>query len=432
MTFPCRTSLLPRCRHRRLPTWLATGLLFALLLASGAESSVFKYSGVYELSSLERIDDDLYYFGQRAVVSGIVTGDFSGFANNLRIEGEIQQSANLFGQSIEHNGVVNGALRAFGQDIIVSGYINRSLLAFGANLQIRQGATIQGDLHAMGGKVNLAGTVMGEVVLRGDYVEISGTLIEPVSVTAERVRIVSPASLAAGITYVSANEIEIDSTGGVTINGPVTWRLPEDEKEEDDAKAAFRGMVLEVSSLLAAFLFGLLLVYLFRPYAEATVEQLRERTAVSAAAGVLGIVLLALTVITLVLVLVTSIIGYVLSSGDLAPIGAVILVLSIVLLPVTAFLSLTGAIMLYCGKIAVAFLIGYWIMHKARPGAALLARGGLFVGLIILTLLFLLPGIGCLLEILTRIVGLGAILLGIRYCRQKMQKPAPPTESSNT
>jgi len=105
-------------------------------------------------------------------------------------------------------------------------------------------------------------------------------------------------------------------------------------------------------------------------------------------------------------------------ASELAPIGSIILVFSTLMIPISSFLGITGGVILYSGKSWSQ--CGSGISFYPAPGLRFdpLSKGGMFLGLMILALLFFIPYLGTLLYIAVSVIGGGAILLGIKNCHR--------------
>lgn len=423
-------NYLRRHTTRQTALWL-TGVATLLLVICGnvALASTFKKVNTYSVTNLEAIDDDLYVWSNRFQMDGLVNGDLSCFAYSAITQGEITQSANLFGRKVHHSGKIGGALRAFAQEIEVSGYVGRSALLFASDVTVAKGSVIERDLNLYGNDVVVDGAIKGNLKAEAARITLTGVVAGDVTLTADEISILPPAVIVGKLTYTSKNQATIDSTKGVTISGGTTWQLPsteEEKKEEEEDR--YTSLVIRISSIFAAFLFGIIVMRLFRPYAEESFAQLHTRFSVAIASGMLGVVLLVICIIVIVLTLVTTIAGLIVISTEAAPFGALILIFSLLMLPISGFLSVTGAIIFYSGKIVVALVIGYLIIGRVRQNSQPLSKSALFLGLILVYAAFALPYVGLLLYVLASVIGAGAIILGIKHCRRPLADSAGAPE----
>lgn len=414
-------------------------LIFGLLIAAIAvalwpqaiSASVFKRDSTTQISKIEVIDDDYYLYANRLLMDGIVNGDLCAFCYKSDIKGEVAQTANLFSQSARFEGKVGGSLRVFAQDGTIDGYVARSAVLLGQEMEVGKNCVIERDLWGYAQRLMMDGTVKGNAKLNARKIEITGVIVGNAELTGDNITISPPAVITGNLTYISKNKADIQLDKGVTITGTTTWNLPEKAAaDEDSGRTMLTEFILRVSSLLAAFIFGLVVARVFRPYAEESFNQLYTRFSTSVAAGLLGILVLVLCVIVLVVSVAFMLVGYIIIHSGLAPLGSIIMIFSILMVPVTSFASVTGAIILYTGKILFGFLIGYLIMSRVRPGSEMFSKSGLFLGLVILSLLFAIPYFGWIAYLAASIIGTGAILLGMKYCRKGVwgapTAPLPP------
>ncbi len=388
-----------------------------LLVPAHLSASVFRSGDDVHISHLHLIEDDFYCFGQKLRMDGTIDGDLMFMGNECAIQGTITRSANLFGRFVDHSGRIEGSLRAFAQYVTIKGQIDGSVVACGQVVTLSPGSLVERDVNLYGAEINLEGVVNGKASMGGSKIHITGAIQGDVEIEAEHISILRPAVITGNLTYTSKKEATVDTTG-VTILGETIWKPPEVKAEEEPDYLA--DITLWISNLLALFLFGIILVRLFRPYAEESFRQLKGRFSVSLAAGFLGVLMLIACIVILVIALFSVLIGRILISGDLAILGALLLIVSILLVPITSFVSVSGGIILYCGMVVMAFLVGFGIVRLVKARPASLSASSLFIGLVVLTFLCALPYVGIPLFILATIVGAGSIILGVRKCRREV------------
>ncbi len=404
---------------------LSTILVVTLLFAGYAQATSIQSGENIHISNLHQIDDDLYAFSKNVTVDGLIKGDLVVGAYEVFINGEVTESENIFAYKLHHTGTVGNSLRAFANTVVIDGRVGRSLMFFGYDCHIGKGAVVERDVSISGFTARIDGTVGGDVTIRTAKIVISGEIGGDVDIEAEEIRIIPPALIKGNLRYFCAKEVEIDTLAGVTILGETRWEQPDKENGEDEKTggAAFKTMIFKISKVLAAFLFGIIVVYLFRRYAEVSFHQLRTRFSVSFATGFLFLLILVVAVLILAVSAIFLLVGLALISGEMAPLGALVLILSMLMVPITAFTTVSGGIIFYSGKIMFAFLVGYLLARIFKSEVALLGKAQLLFGLIILALLFAVPYVGLLIYLLVSIAGAGAIVLGIKNCRAEVDRP---------
>ena len=429
MSYLGHTKYLPYMTNRRIAVFILVLAVsaFAVLFAGSqtAYASTFETSDNVHISSLHRIEDDLYVaFPQELLVDGTVVGDLTAGCYHADIKGIVEGSANIGGRYIDHSGRIDGSLRFMGDRLTVNGSVGRSIIGFANQITLEQGAVIERDVSIVGNDVNLNGVIKGDVECHATVVRLAGLIEGNVRLESPKVTIVPPAIIRGNLTYTSDKQDALDTTiSGVTIVGDVTWKPI--EHPADSESNIITEVAVEISSILAAFLFGIIVMRLFKPYAQESFTQLRKGSVVSLAAGLLGFLVLVFCVLLLIFALASSVVGSILMAKQPAA-GAIILAFSILMIPITSFISISGLIILYSAKILVALMIGYPILRLMRPETKQLSKLALLLGLVIISLLCAVPYLGWLFLIIVILAGSGAILLGIKNCRKEPPLVEPP------
>jgi hypothetical protein len=271
--------------------------------------------------------------------------------------------------------------------------------------------------------------VRGNATLHAGYVHIAGLIDSNAVITADRITIAPSAIINGSLTYTAESEDSLKIAAGAAVKGGISWEPP----EVDERETTYTRLILRIASMLASFIFGIMVVRLFRPYAEESFNQLYNRFAVSSAAGLVGLIcfFLCLLVLLISLLFLTAGLLIIVLSSEMTGLGMLFLVFSILMIPITSFTGITGGIILYSGVIVVAYLIGHLIARLFRPTARPLSAGSLFIGLVLLLVLFSVPYAGNILYVAGTIIGAGAILNGIRHCRRE-KLPSGSESASET
>ena len=298
------------------------GLFGALVLLTVAPVSATTYQSgkSVNISPLHEIADDFYIVGDDARIDGTIVGDLVTIANQVTIKGNVRSSANLAARFAEQAGSVNGSLRFFGDRLTVSGRVGGSVLALGSRIIISQGSVVEKDVTIAGGEVDVDGTVLGKVYCSAKTVRVTGQIGGDVTLKGETITLSPPAVIRGSLVYRTEKKDQLTIEPGVTIIGATSWEPPDLEKKNEDtgvlSKIAYR-----IASLFAAFFFGIIMISLFKGYAEESVEQLTKRSTITLATGLLGALALILAVLVLCLSLLGTLAGNVLLSGDWALVG---------------------------------------------------------------------------------------------------------------
>lgn len=392
-------------------------LALGLFACQGAFGISFESEENIHISNLHRIDDDLFAWGYGVTVDGFIEGDLIAGAYTVNVNGHIRGSENVFGFRLDHKGKVDGALRCFVNSCEIDGYVGRSALISGGDLRIGKRAVIEKEAIITGGIVHFDGIVKENLRITADKIFVSGMVNGDALLEGEQINIVAPAVIKGDLTYISENEAIIEVDSGVTILGETIRKVPDVDGDEDVGRLA--ATIVGLAKMLAAFLFGVILLFLFQKYAVESLRQLRSRPAVTTATGFLSLLIFAVSLVILMVSFAFVLLGLALIYEDSAFLGVIMLSLSILMVPISSFITVCGGVLFYSGKIILGLLVGYALIRMVKPSAAVIGRFQLFVGLVVLTLIFSIPLIGFLLYLIASIVGAGAIILGIKYCRRE-------------
>lgn len=375
--------------------------LLILLLALGwtsAYASVFMSKESNVVSSLDSLDDDLYIFANYGEVYGIVDGDLSAFCFNYEADGIITGNANIFAYTVRQAGDVKMSARIFGYDIYIDAVIGRNLLVFGNDIEISPDASVGKDLNCGGDIINIKGNIKGNADIKARVVYITGVIDGNVEIKADEIYIDSPAQINGELIYTSKYKAEIDDD--VIIGGGIDWI----ESEEDNSG---KGTGFHLPPIIRAILFmmtlltGFALILVLNRHTRESALQIEQKFWRTLAIGLLSEIIF---------------IG-----------GSVVLCLMIIGIPLAVILSFIGVVLFYIGKIYVSIAIGRFLFGLLARGKKVAMGWEFLVGLIILTILFRIPGLGVIAYIVAFILGTGAAVTGyISLCRMLKSQDKPP------
>ncbi len=366
-----------------------------------ATAAEFRSGDTPDVPAGVTIDDDLYLAGGDAAVLGNVTRDVLAATANLDVRGRI-----------------DGNLIAATNDVNIQGPIGRSVRIAGNNIHVL--APIGGDLVALSGSVTVepTGSVAGDLVAAGD-VDVRGHVGGDVRASGGEVRIDAPVG-----GNVQANAPDIVIGPDARISGELAYRA--DTTPVIDPAAVVTGQTLgrefdgdlfggvgdgigRVGFFLFRLLMGLiagLVIVLLAPRAAVSVaESARNRPW---PAFLLGLALLIGVPIALALL------------------GATLIGLPIALIGLAAYLAA-----IYLSQVFVGLAIGRFLLpsrwgDEGRGFNLLAMTVGVTIlhGLRLTPIRFADPTIAAL----TAVLGLGAIVIGLRTGRPHRSRafsPAP-------
>lgn len=350
------------------------------------------------------ISSDYISYGDSVVVEGRVEGDAFLAGGLVTVNGQIDGDLFVTGGKIQINGPVGNSIRIFGGDVSLTGSVGRNVLLIGGNLTVSPTATIGGSLLAAGGNMELSAGKIGKGFRYfGSRLYLNTIIPNEAYVVADRELLLGPhASVSGDLKYTGQNEAILSP--GAIISGKIIYQPQikgENYPQFFNVKKYTDGLqklkpVTEILGLLVSFLVGFVLLGLFPKYFEKTVKALEVRPYASFGWGILAFLLTVLV--------------------------SVLLVVTIVGIPVAGLTLLILITLSYLAKFVVAFFLGRKILltkFGERRGWAVV------LGLIVLSVLNLIPFIGGFLNLILILLGLGGLVLSYRQPVIYEQPPLP-------
>jgi cytoskeletal protein CcmA (bactofilin family) len=374
-----------------------TVLAFSIFLMSSVASarSQFEANDSYVLSADSTVDDDLYVVGGTTQVGGTVNGDLIAAGQNISVTGDIRDDGIVAGGQINLGGSVGQSIRAAGGFITITSQVGKDILVAGGVVNVNPAGEVSGKTLVTGGQIALNGKFGGDVNASGGQVTLKGEYMGNVKVESEDITIGPNTRISGDLIYTSANKAKIDETAQIA--GKVEQKVPETAKAVKAGKAGAAavtaasiasiilwGFIRKVVMFAMAFVVSLIFVFGFPKYTKKAMEIFVKSPWKSLGVGFLTMIVI--------------------------PIGAIILMCTVVGLPIGLIAMAVYPFMLFVTKIIVGISIGDLILNsrRSKPLHPLLS---VLVGLAILYVLWLIPVFSVLLTILVWSFGLGALVL---------------------
>lgn len=342
----------------------------------------------------ETVTEDILAAGNRIEVMSAVRGDVTAAGRSVSVSGSVTDSVLLAGENVSATGRIGNDAWMAGSRVILGGPVSDNAYLAGSTVELSSAARVESDLLAAGNQVNVLGDVGGSARIAGNNVVIGGTINEDVYVRANRLRLLDGAVIRGDLHYTSANEAQIAPGAGV--RGETVRSLPERER----ARPMFwSGALWWIWSLIAAIIFGIVLLLLFPD---------RSREAAVTVRGSLG---LSLGIGFLALIAV--------------PVAIVIAFITVIGIPLGLAALAVYLVLLYVANIIAALALGGWIVARVSSGRATPHRiWSMILGLVVLSIIGLIPILGGLILLLALLAGLGGLLLSWWRERQAQQPVA--------
>ncbi len=329
------------------------------------------------------LDGDLWVTAQSVRISGVVTGDVFAAASEVNVTGEIRKS-----------------FRAAAGNVVVDGTVEGNAVATGGSLTLGSKAHVKGNVSSYTGQLMQHGVIDGSLDFTGGTAALGGQVHEDATLTADAIAIEPGARVDGDVTYSTRNRMDAELkaiTGGdVSYDERAINRKRAKARQESDFRPSKFGVGKWIAFFTASFLFGCALLALFKEYEPKVSQAIATDALRSAGIGFVSI---------------------------LVTIAVCLSVLLIITIPFIFIYLLAYIIALYLAKIPVAIWLGRFVLERIRrPSGPFLA---LFVGLVLLYLIFMIPVLGALAQFLAAILGLGAMTTTYLAHRQARRVPAP-------
>ncbi len=327
-----------------------------------------------------------YFAGVSVVSTAPVAGDLSAMGGSIVAAAPVQGDALLLAGSVSARAPIMGDLRAVGGGITVDGPVTGDMAAFGYSVD--DSTRVQGSVFVIAANATLAGGAGGPVIMYGNNVALAGDFAGNVTVTAIGHLSLAPGTTIRGkLVYEAPEEAVIPASA--TVVGGIEYTnasyLPDAGTSRVLALASI-GFFL-FARILGALILAGLLAGLFPRLSEAVVE-----TAYTSRPRGL---------------LLTMLLGF----GILVatPVLAVLLLLTFVGIGLAFLLCVAYALLISLALLYAGILLGGVLARRYMHRETVLWHDGVF-GMLVLSLIALVPFIGLLIVFLISIFSTGALL----------------------
>jgi hypothetical protein len=335
------------------------------------------------------VTDNPWVAGGRLDIDVAVGEDIWAAGGDVNLKGSASQDVHAAGGHVEAKNRVTGNLLLSGADIIIAADVGGDLRAAGAFIRVMPQSRIGRTTSLAGSHIYFNGEANNSVEITGDTVEFDGRIGGNLKVNARRLTINDTASIGGAFTYRGLSPASI--APGAVIKGKISQDIvSEGDFVRPDARRLGGGLVALGGAFLAlgAFVFGGILYFLFPALVTRFVGMLRHRPARSLG---WGFVVLFLT-----------------------PVVAALLMFTVIGIPVGFVIFSLYPVLLFLGYVVAAFGFSDWLLNRRN---ALLSVWRFLIqfalGLIVLTLIVLVPFIGWWLFFAAFLVGIGAASLAV-------------------
>jgi cytoskeletal protein CcmA (bactofilin family) len=363
---------------------LAFGVFFIGALTVLAESRTGERVTVGED---EVINDDLFIAGADIEIEGVVNGDVYAAGQRIEVSGEINGDLIVGGETLIVTGIVRDDIRAAGETLTLEGAtVDDGVMFFGGTLALEEDTEINGSVMFYGGELTSEAHITRSLRAGADTVEIGGEINGNVHAEVNRLEVQDGAVVDGNINYVSEREAVVGE--GAVVNGEI-------ERESPSRGNFGRGTepLFVLFSFLSMLVTGFVLFIFFARPIQATADIIRTRPLRTLAVGALVMV----AFVPAITILFISFVGI--------PLALIVLGL---------FIAAA-----YFSTLFVALTVGRLVIGLVRADKVTIPNPylSLFLGLLIIFILFQVPYLGFLVRLLVMLLGIGAFVYGVGRLR---------------
>lgn len=226
------------------------------------------------------VDDDYYAAGGTVDINAVFSGDIVVAGGDLFIGHDIKGDVIAAGGSVHLRGEIQDDVRTAGGDITVDANIGDDLIAAGGRINVSAGSTIGGEAWMAGGDVRVAGTVKKDLIIGAGSIRLSGTVHGDVRLEGGEIQILEGAIIEGDLYYKSPNAANIHSAARIA--GNVTY-----EQVEWDHSHRGAGIFFIITMVVAS----IVLFKLFPGFTMSAVGRISAEPLKSLGAGFLTLII---------------------------------------------------------------------------------------------------------------------------------------------
>lgn len=371
-----------------------TVFLFSLVFALAclpAEAAKIDAGDNLTVGADELIDDDLYLFGEVITVSGIVTGDAILFGREVVVDGNIMGSLLVFAETIRINGNVAGTVRGGANSFSFQGSSGRDLMIMANTITVS--GPVGQDLFAAANNGTITGSIGRDVKTSINRLIVDGPIGGDVNALVSEL-VLGPNALVEGkVTYTSEQEAAINNQA--IVGGTITRLDP--PTTQVTAVSAGRKVWSFFRPILSLLFVALLMILLFPAVTKGSAAMIVKKPVPSLGIGALIVFV--------------------------APIAALILLITVIGIPVSFLSMLLYVVLLYLSRVFAGYFLADLAFEKF--GVELHPVLKALIGVLVLALIFKIPFIGWLIHLAAVIFGSGAFM---HYMLGQKEKQVDLTE----
>jgi cytoskeletal protein CcmA (bactofilin family) len=333
----------------------------------------------------EVINNDYFAAGDMVTVSGTVNGDVYAAGGEVMIDGVVNGDVIAAGGKVVVRGQVSQNIRVAGGEVEVSGEIGRNVTVAGGNVTFSDAAKIDGSLVVAGGDVSINAPVAKDIHAGAGDLSLGSQVNGNMVLAVGSLNLSKDAAVAGNLEYYSEEEGIIPE--GAVAGQVVRKQSPVNYNKDDSRESMDRfALASKFIRIVGAFVIGLILLKLAPTVSLNAVNQIKSYPWRNLAIGLLILIV--------------------------TPITAVLLLISMVGAPLALILMALYFVSIYLSGIFIAMFVGQFILNYFKKSTT--KEISLFLGVVVYTLLTMIPFVGWFVSFVSMLIGLGALIVAER------------------
>ena len=351
-------------------------LIVLLALSLPGFSLERRHSDIVTVRADETVEDTLLATGNIVRVEGVVNGDLLAFGGTVEVRGTVKGDLVSFAKRIVVSGTVEGNIFNLSNSLDLDGQLGHSLYGLMQSLRVNDRGRVGEGMVFGAGDVTLEGEVNRSVTVYAGTADVSGGVGRELTMAGDNLTVTNTARIGGNLSAHVRDLRNVHIADGATITGTRVIQVRERENRFTRPRFYF----FQAVWLAAAMLVGWLILILFPGFFQASTH------AVGAGWRSLGL-------------------GFAVLAG--VPVAVILLAITLVGLPASLMLLMAYLVAIYLAKIWVGAFLGQILL---KPSGVTKSDWllGLLVGLLIFTVVRLIPYLGGLVHFGVVCLGLGA------------------------
>ncbi len=341
----------------------------------------------------EVIDDNVMRVGNTITVDGKINGDLLAVGNIVTVNGDVAGDVIVVGSTIKVSGTVGGNIRAFGMTVDITGATARNVYAFGRDITLGNTASVGWNLVSGAQTATLQGTVKGNAAVYGGTIAVGGNVEKKFTGTlndAGTLTFLPTAKVGGDLQYTGVQSATIQT--GAALSGKTVHNVPSQSVTSAGGTLSASWVFAKLIGLFALLFVGVIVVSLGQRLLRRVLDTAHTKSGKTFLTGIL---------VTL-----------------LTPLGALILLFTLIGIPFAAIALSLYAMLVYLSKIIVGTYLGEYLLNRMKPQKDAKQARALFwpmmLGTTIVYCIVNIPTVGWMLGFVAALWAIGAVVETVR------------------